>query len=91
MSTPDLILITGATGNIGWWIARCLEPSGNSLRLFARDPSKLSGFPNAQKVKGDYTDLVLSKSSTPGHDQVARQQIFPGSSVIICSVPRLPM
>lgn len=57
MSTPDLILVTGATGKIGSCIARCLEPSGKNLRLLVRDPSKLSGFANAQKVKGDYTDV----------------------------------
>jgi NAD(P)H dehydrogenase (quinone) len=57
MSTPDLILVTGATGKIGSCIARCLERFGNELRLLARDPRKLSGFPSAQKVKGDYADV----------------------------------
>jgi NAD(P)H dehydrogenase (quinone) len=57
MSTPDLILVTGATGKIGSCIARCLERFGSELRLLARDPRKLSGFPNAQKVKGDYADV----------------------------------
>jgi NAD(P)H dehydrogenase (quinone) len=57
MSTPDLILVTGATGKIGSCIARCLERFGKELRLLARDPSKLSDFPNAQKVKGDYADV----------------------------------
>jgi NAD(P)H dehydrogenase (quinone) len=57
MSTPGLILVTGATGKIGSCIARCLERFGKELRLLARDPSKLSDFPNAQKVKGDYADV----------------------------------
>ena len=57
MSTSGLILVTGATGKIGSCIARCLERFGKELRLLARDPSKLSDFPNAQKVKGDYADV----------------------------------
>ena len=57
MSTSDLILVTGATGKIGSCIASFLERSGNQLRLLARDPNKLSNFPNAQKVKGDYADV----------------------------------
>src|ERR1700760_1278940 len=57
MSTSDLILVTGATGKIGSCIASFLERSGNQLRLLARDPNKLSNFPNAQKGKGDYADV----------------------------------
>jgi NAD(P)H dehydrogenase (quinone) len=57
MSSSDLILVTGATGKIGSSIARFLERSGNSLRLLVRDPGKLSDFRNAQKAKGDYTDV----------------------------------
>jgi NAD(P)H dehydrogenase (quinone) len=57
MSSSDLILVTGGTGKIGSSIARFLERSGNSLRLLVRDPGKLSDFRNAQKAKGDYTDV----------------------------------
>jgi uncharacterized protein YbjT (DUF2867 family) len=57
MSTPDLILVTGATGKIGSSVARHLERLGKKIRLLARDPNKLSDFPDADKVKGDYGDM----------------------------------
>jgi NAD(P)H dehydrogenase (quinone) len=57
MSTSDLILITGATGKIGSSIAKCLERSGKELRLLVRDPNKLSDFPEAEKITGDYGDV----------------------------------
>jgi len=58
MPTPDLILVTGATGNIGSSIAKHLERLGKQFRLLARDPDKPSDFPNADKVKGDYSDVA---------------------------------
>ena len=58
MSTPDLILVTGATGKIGSSIAKHLERLGKKIRLLARDPNKLSDFPDATKVKGDYGDVA---------------------------------
>ena len=57
MSTPDLILVTGATGKIGSSIAKHLARLGKKIRLLARDPNKLSELPNADKVKGDYGDV----------------------------------
>ena len=54
---PDLILITGATGNIGSAIARNLQRTRKVLRLLVRDPRKLAGFPEADKVTGDYEDI----------------------------------
>jgi uncharacterized protein YbjT (DUF2867 family) len=57
MSTRDLILVTGATGKIGSCIAGHLERLGRKVRLLARDPNKLSDFPAADNVKGDYGDV----------------------------------
>ena len=57
MSTSDLILVTGATGKIGSSIARNLERLGKGFRLLVRDPNKLSDFPEAEKVTGDYGDV----------------------------------
>ena len=57
MAAPDLILVTGATGNIGSSLAKHLERLGKQFRLLARDPNKLSDFPTADKVKGDYGNV----------------------------------
>ena len=57
MSTPNLILVTGATGKIGSCVAGHLERLGEKIRLLARDPNKRSDFPGADKVKGDYGDV----------------------------------
>lgn len=57
MPTPDLILVTGATGNIGSFIAKHLKRFGKQVRLLARDPNKLPGPPSADRVKGDYSDV----------------------------------
>jgi len=57
MSTSDLILVTGATGKIGSSIAKHLERLGKELRLLVRDLNKLSDFPEAEKVTGDYGDV----------------------------------
>ena len=58
MSTPDCMLVTGATGKIGSSIARYLAPRGRRIRLLARDPDKLFAFPEADKIKGDYADVA---------------------------------
>src|ERR1700734_2120689 len=58
MSTPHLILVTGATGKIGSCIAGQLQRMGREIRLLARDPNKLSDFPGADKVKGDYGEVA---------------------------------
>jgi|HubBroStandDraft_6_1064221.scaffolds.fasta_scaffold20406_4 NAD(P)H dehydrogenase (quinone) len=57
MSTHELILVTGASGKIGSSIARHLELLGKESRLLVRDPKKLSDFPEAEKVTGDYGDV----------------------------------
>jgi uncharacterized protein YbjT (DUF2867 family) len=57
MPTSDLILVTGATGKIGSSIAKHLQRLGKEFRLLVRDPKKLSDFPEAEKVTGDYGDV----------------------------------
>jgi NAD(P)H dehydrogenase (quinone) len=66
MSVPDLILVTGTTGKIGSSIAKHLEQLGKQFRLLARDPDKLSDFPNADKVKGDYRDVASLDNAFTG-------------------------
>jgi NAD(P)H dehydrogenase (quinone) len=49
------ILITGVTGNIGGRVAEILKGQ-SGIRLLTRQPEKLSGFPDAEIIKGDYSD-----------------------------------
>ena len=74
MSTQDLILVAGATGKIGSSIARQLERLGKEFRLLVRDPKKLSGFPSAEKVTGEYGDV---ESSTMHFEACHRHSSFP--------------
>lgn len=51
-------LVTGATGFVGWHVARALLDRGDSVRVLARDPSKLRELEGAQAVAGDLRDLA---------------------------------
>ncbi len=49
-------LITGATGFVGWHVARQLLDRGDSVRALARDPSKLRELDGVQPIQGDLRD-----------------------------------
>jgi dihydroflavonol-4-reductase len=49
-------LITGATGFVGWHIARLLLDRGDQVRALARDPSKLRELDGIQPLSGDLRD-----------------------------------
>ena len=49
-------LITGATGFVGWHIARKLLDRGYSVRALARDPGKLRELEGVEPVRGDLRD-----------------------------------
>jgi dihydroflavonol-4-reductase len=49
-------LVTGATGFIGWHVARQLLDRGDSVRALARDPSKLRELDGVQPIQGDLRD-----------------------------------
>jgi uncharacterized protein YbjT (DUF2867 family) len=51
-----MILITGASGNVGARTAAILAAHGRPLRLFARDPARVAPLPGAEVVAGDYAD-----------------------------------
>src|SRR5262245_33721574 len=51
-----MILITGATGQVGGRTARLLSDRGHRLRLLARDPARAPQLPGAEVVRGDYAD-----------------------------------
>ncbi|CAK7286615.1 SDR family oxidoreductase [Streptomyces misionensis] len=49
-----MILVTGATGNIGRELTRELDASGAALRLLVRDPARAAGLPErVERAVGD--------------------------------------
>jgi dihydroflavonol-4-reductase len=49
-------LITGATGFIGWHVARKLLDRGQPVRALARDPARLRELEGVEAVRGDLRD-----------------------------------
>jgi dihydroflavonol-4-reductase len=49
-------LVTGATGFVGWHVARKLLDRGDPVRALARDPARLRELPGAEPVRGDLRD-----------------------------------
>lgn len=53
-----MILVTGASGNVGGTVARRLGETGRPVRLLARDPRRVGARgPGVESVRGDYADL----------------------------------
>lgn len=48
-----MILVTGATGNVGGHVVRLLTDAGASVRVLARDPRKAAALGAAEVVRGD--------------------------------------
>lgn len=49
-------LVTGATGFVGWHVARGLLERGDRVRAFVRDPARLKELDGAEAVRGDLRD-----------------------------------
>src|SRR5277367_777415 len=49
-------LVTGATGFVGWHVARKLLDRGDRVRALARDPSRVRELGGIEVVKGDLRD-----------------------------------
>ena len=49
-------LVTGATGFVGWHVARALLERGRSVRALARDPAKLRELSGVEPIQGDLRD-----------------------------------
>lgn len=67
-----MILVTGATGNVGSKLVRRLTDKNIAFKALTRDPvAAKSIFPDGtQIVKGDYTDLDSLKEATMGVEAV---------------------
>jgi dihydroflavonol-4-reductase len=49
-------LVTGATGFLGWHVARCLLERGDPVRVLAREPARMRELDGAEGFKGDLRD-----------------------------------
>ena len=65
MAEP-LVAVTGVPGGIGSRVAERLALRGCNLRLIARDPAKVGGFPGAEVVAADYDDQASMEQALSG-------------------------
>jgi dihydroflavonol-4-reductase len=59
-------LITGATGFVGWHVARKLLERGYRVRALARDPAKLRELEGVEAVRGDLRDAGSLERAVEG-------------------------
>lgn len=85
-----MILVTGATGNVGGRAAEWLVAKGLPVRLLVRDPARKPQLPGAQVAVGDYADenamaralrgvetmFVVSAKAPPGERERLHKQAF---------------
>jgi (4-alkanoyl-5-oxo-2,5-dihydrofuran-3-yl)methyl phosphate reductase len=66
-----MILVTGATGNIGSELVKLLVAKGLTVRVISRDEKKVSHLdPAVQRVIGDRHDRSVVRKATQGADKV---------------------
>jgi uncharacterized protein YbjT (DUF2867 family) len=66
-----MILVTGATGNIGRELTRELDATGAPFRVFVRDPARAAGLPgSAERVIGDLDDPATLVPALQGADRL---------------------
>ncbi|MEO8026367.1 MAG: hopanoid-associated sugar epimerase [Bryobacteraceae bacterium] len=63
-------LVTGATGFVGWHVARALMERGHSVRALVRPQSQLRELAEAEAVPGDLRDPDSLKRAVSGCGQV---------------------
>lgn len=59
-------LITGATGFLGWHVARLLLERGESVRALVRDAARLHELEGMEAVRGDLRDPLSLESAVEG-------------------------
>jgi dihydroflavonol-4-reductase len=60
------ILVTGATGFVGWHVARKLIDRGERVRVLVRDPARLRELDGVEPVSGDLRDSASLKKAVEG-------------------------
>jgi (4-alkanoyl-5-oxo-2,5-dihydrofuran-3-yl)methyl phosphate reductase len=66
-----MILVTGATGNIGSELVKLLVAKGEPVRVISRDEKKVSHLdPSVQRVIGDRHDASIVRKAAQGADKV---------------------
>ncbi|HTU70427.1 MAG TPA: NAD(P)H-binding protein [Candidatus Baltobacteraceae bacterium] len=63
-----MILVTGATGNVGNQVARILARSGAYVRVLARNPDRAAFPSDLDVVRGDFTDPETLARASDGAD-----------------------
>jgi uncharacterized protein YbjT (DUF2867 family) len=74
-----MIVVTGATGNVGRLTAEELARRGQPMRLMVRDPSRAPSIPEAEVVRADY-----------GDPEALARALQEGDRVFMCSVHEGP-
>lgn len=65
-----MILITGATGQVGGAAARALAAKGKWVRALVRDPSQATGLDGIELVQGDFEDDASMARALDGIESV---------------------
>src|ERR1700691_4637135 len=66
-----MILVTGATGNVGGELARELDARGAEFRVLVRDPARAASLPaRAARVTGDLDDPGSLAPAFDGVDEL---------------------
>jgi uncharacterized protein YbjT (DUF2867 family) len=66
----DMILITGATGNVGREIVKQMHGSGHQIRVVSRNPAKVLWPADVEIIKGDLSDPEVAKAALNGVKKV---------------------
>jgi uncharacterized protein YbjT (DUF2867 family) len=73
-----MILVTGATGNVGSELVKQLVDGGHDVRAYIRNPDKASMLPDAAEIAiGDLDDTAALNKAAEGADVVFFMQAAP--------------